>query len=82
MSVSSELGFTDLEIVTWGGYFVPVRTPIEVVDRLNAALVRALNETEVQMKFKNWGLEPAPTSARAFAAHTRSVGKPRTWGRT
>jgi tripartite-type tricarboxylate transporter receptor subunit TctC len=64
---ASELGFSELEIVTWGGYFVPARTPTNVVDRLNAALVRALNEPEVRTKFKNWGLEPGPTSTQAFA---------------
>jgi tripartite-type tricarboxylate transporter receptor subunit TctC len=65
---ASELGFRDLEIVTWGGYFVPARTPPKVADRLNAALVRVLNEPEVRTKFRTWGLEPAPTTVQAFAA--------------
>jgi len=63
---AAELGLTELEIVTWGGYFVPARTPNAVVARLNAALTRALNDPEVRAKFKNWGIEPAPSSVEEF----------------
>src|SRR5690349_305639 len=39
-----ESGYPDLEAVAWHGIFVPARTPPAIVDRLNSALVKALQD--------------------------------------
>lgn len=44
----------------WLGFFTPVGTPKPVVDRLNKALVSAMESPEVQVKIRELGLEYRP----------------------
>ena len=44
----------------WSGLWVPKGTPKEIVAKLNAAAVEALNDPAVQKQFENLGLQMPP----------------------
>jgi tripartite-type tricarboxylate transporter receptor subunit TctC len=63
-----EAGHPELEASNWAGLVVPVATPAPVVARLNAEVVRALRNPEVQEKLKGLGMQAAPGTPEQFAA--------------
>src|SRR6185436_9350873 len=48
------------EYVTWYGLFAPAATSKEIVAKLNAEVVRILQDKEVAQRFAREGAEPAP----------------------
>ena len=52
----AELGYPDVEAVTWVGIYAPGRTPREVVQRLNAEIARIIREPAVKAKLDQQGL--------------------------
>jgi tripartite-type tricarboxylate transporter receptor subunit TctC len=56
------------EIDTWWGLIAPAGTPRDVVARLNAAFVAALNAADVKARFTQLMAEPVATTPEAFAA--------------
>jgi tripartite-type tricarboxylate transporter receptor subunit TctC len=67
-----EAGVTGFESIGWFGIEVATGTPADVVARLNAAFVAALNSPEVAERFRSVGVEPDPTTPEQFAAFIRS----------
>lgn len=67
-----EQGVKDFEAYAWQGVAVPHGTPQPVVDRLNKALVSALNATPVKARFQTLGTEPLPGTAAEMARFARS----------
>jgi len=67
-----ELGYPELEATNWAGFVVPGATPPAVLARLNAELVRALRNPEVQEKLKVQGMYIAPSTPEEFAALLQS----------
>ena len=63
-----EQGLKGYETSGWFGIVAPAATPSEVVARLNAAVVAALNAPEVVQHIRTIGMEPAPTTPAEFAA--------------
>jgi len=61
------------------GLFAPAATPRNIVDKLNAAVVRFLSRADVQTKFFNAGMETAGGTPEQLAATVKSelirVGK-------
>jgi len=55
----AEAGLPGYNSVGWGGIFVPKGTPRPTIDRLNAALVKALAAPELKEQFAQQGSEPA-----------------------
>jgi tripartite-type tricarboxylate transporter receptor subunit TctC len=55
------------EIDTWWGLIAPAGTPRDVVSRLNAAFVGALNAPDVKTRFAQLMAEPVPGTPEAFA---------------
>jgi tripartite-type tricarboxylate transporter receptor subunit TctC len=55
------------EIDTWWGLIAPAGTPRDVVGKLNAAFVAALNAPDVKARFAQLMAEPVPTTPDAFA---------------
>ncbi len=53
-----ELGFPTLEADGWNGFFVPARTPREVIDRLHKETVAAVNHPETAKRLKEMGAQP------------------------
>lgn len=55
-------------IDTWWGLVAPAGTPKEVIAKLNAAFVAALNTPEAQARFAGLLAEPVPTTPEQFGA--------------
>jgi tripartite-type tricarboxylate transporter receptor subunit TctC len=54
---TDEAGLPGFHMTLWSGLWVPKRTPQEIVARLNAAVVEALNDPAVRKQLGNLGLE-------------------------
>ena len=57
---------------SWHGIFGPAGLPKPVVERLNAAFVKAINTPEVNAKLKGWGVNVVASSSPEFAAFVQS----------
>ena len=75
----SEVGLSGFESVGWFGLVAPAGTPPEIIARLNAAFVKALNDPTAAEKIRLLGAEPAPSSAAAFAQFIQSESAK--WGK-
>jgi len=64
----SESGLPGYVADNWYGYFAPAGTPAPVIARLNAALVKALNDPEVKAKLVAAGQDPAPSTPDEMGA--------------
>lgn len=58
----AESGYPGFEAINWYAFTAPQRTPPEVVQRLNAAIVTALNDPGVVAQLRKLGLDPAPST--------------------
>jgi tripartite-type tricarboxylate transporter receptor subunit TctC len=68
-----EAGYPALGNVTeWYGVVVPAATPQELVVKLNAAVVRALNSPDVLARIRGLGQYPAPSTTAQFAEFMRA----------
>lgn len=67
----TELGYKDIVVVEFLGWYAPARTPPELVRQLNAAVQEALATPEMQDVFARNGLLVLRHSPEAFAAHVR-----------
>ncbi len=66
----TELGYAGFERKSWTGLFVPAGTPKPIVDKLNAAVARAVREPEMVAWLAETGSEavtPNPEQFRNFA---------------
>jgi len=68
----AEAGFPGLEMTTWYGVFAPAGTPKEVVARLNAEIMKALQTPEVKTRIAGLAGEPGTLTIEQFAALNRS----------
>lgn len=68
----AELGYTGFESYGWGALFVPSKTPPEIVQRLEAEIIKALKNPEVVTKFRDAGFELGGTPQAQFAAQVKS----------
>lgn len=70
-----ELGYPGLDIAPVVGVGAPAKTPREIVNRLNAEVVKALRDPEVSAKLTGLGLEIIADSPEQFAAFLQSEAK-------
>jgi len=66
-----EVGYPEIEATNWSGLVVPAATPPSAISRLNAELVRALRDPEIQEKLNTYGMSPAPGTPEQFDALLR-----------
>jgi tripartite-type tricarboxylate transporter receptor subunit TctC len=64
----AEAGLPGYEVTGWNGLLAPANTPRPIVDKLNKAVVTALQSPEVQKLLAEQGLEPAGNSPEEFAS--------------
>ena len=67
----TEAGY-DVAVESWLGVFLPVKTPAETVNALNAALGEATRSRELTEGLANIGNEPAHQSPGEFAATVKA----------
>jgi tripartite-type tricarboxylate transporter receptor subunit TctC len=66
-----ELG-VDMVTGSWFGLFAPKGTPMAIVQKLNAAVVKALDDPQVNARLVAQGAEPVPMSVDEFSRFVRS----------
>ena len=68
----AEAGLPGYEAVQWFGLLAPVATPREIVSRLHAETVRALQAADVRNRLSADGADPVGSTPEEFAAFIRS----------
>jgi len=68
----AEAGVPGYEAVQWYGVLAPARTPGEIITRLHAGVVRALQNPEVRKRLNNDGAEAVGSSPAEFGAYIRA----------
>jgi tripartite-type tricarboxylate transporter receptor subunit TctC len=75
----AESGYPGFEAVGWIGIAAPARTPAPVLDKLNAEMVRILNQPDVKERLATLAFTPAAGTRDEFAAFIKSeIAK---WGK-
>lgn len=75
----AELGFPGYQATNWYGFIAPANTPKDIIDKLNKAIVTALNDPATKERLLNSGMEPDPTTPEAFMAFVKQEYE--TWGK-
>lgn len=65
----AESGLPDAAYHFWGGLFVPVKTPREIVNRLHAETTKALEQPSVRERLAKMATQPMPMSPDQFAKY-------------
>ena len=68
----AESGFPDYELVSWQGWFVPAKTPREIVNLLQREAAKALASKDVQDRLRLQGGEGVGSTQEHFEAYYRS----------
>ena len=68
----AEAGYAGVHSATWVGFFVPVKTPEAILDKLNAEINDAVRSAEAQQKLKAIGFDPMTQTLAEAAAYTRA----------
>jgi tripartite-type tricarboxylate transporter receptor subunit TctC len=63
---AEELGFKDLVIGHWSGLFAPKGTPADILDKMNAAVNKALKSPELRARLVPQGIDPQGGSREDF----------------
>jgi len=67
-----EAGFPELTLSGWNALYAPAGTPADIINRLNAATGRALENAEMRAKLGALGVDLAFGSPQELAAFTRA----------
>jgi tripartite-type tricarboxylate transporter receptor subunit TctC len=68
----AELGFPGMEDYTWVGFFVPAGTPHDVAQKLNEAVLRAVQAPDFRERLDAAGFEPTAAPLRETADYVRA----------
>ena len=72
----AECGYPGYEALAWHGVLAPAKTPISVINKLNAEIAKVLKDPEIQTKLTKDGLELIGGTPDEFSAYIKSeVGK-------
>ena len=66
LSTAVEQGFPDLQIAHWAGIHAPKGTPAAILDKLAAAVDKAMKEPATVDKLKGLGIEPVGGTRQEF----------------
>jgi tripartite-type tricarboxylate transporter receptor subunit TctC len=66
-----ELKLADVNDPAWYGLVVPAKTPKDIVDKIHAAAVKAVNNPAVREKLTQQGAEPIGNTPAQFAAQIK-----------
>jgi tripartite-type tricarboxylate transporter receptor subunit TctC len=62
----TEFGYKEFDDYTWFGFFAPAGTPPAVIEKLNAALNRAMESADIIEKFSQLGMASSRNSTTEF----------------
>ena len=68
----AEAGVPGFDVSSWFGFFVPVKTPAEIIAKLNADTNAALAHASVKPRFDDLGATPRGTTPAQLAAFLKS----------
>jgi tripartite-type tricarboxylate transporter receptor subunit TctC len=68
----AEAGVPGFDVSSWFGFFVPVKTPQEIIAKLNADTNAALAHASVKPRFDDLGATPRGTTPAQLAAFLKS----------
>ena len=66
-----ELGFPNMEMQGWNGFFAPAATPDDIVNKLEAGVKRAMQEPELRTRLLALGADPIGSTPAEFLAVLR-----------
>ena len=69
---TAEAGMRDFAVSGWYGLVAPAKTPKEIVDKVNAAALKALQDPKVIERLATGGSQPIGKGPAEFDAHIRS----------
>ncbi len=69
---TAEAGMPDLVVVTWYGLFAPAGVKPDIIDRVNAEIVKLMNAPETRSKLAQVGLDAATSTPAEFAKFVRA----------
>ncbi len=75
----AESGYPGFNATNWYAFVAPGKTPVPVLDRWNAELVKVLNADDVRSELNKHGLTPAPGTRDELAKFIDAESK--AWGR-
>jgi tripartite-type tricarboxylate transporter receptor subunit TctC len=67
-----EAGVKGFDATIWLGLLAPPKTPRDIVDKLNAAITKVLNEPDARKLMSSAGVDVATSTPEAFAALLKS----------
>jgi tripartite-type tricarboxylate transporter receptor subunit TctC len=69
-----EEGVPEVDTTNWTALFAPKATPQPIVDRLNAEVVKILNQPDVKERFAAGGVDTIPSTAAELDARIKREG--------
>ncbi|MDN3919533.1 Bug family tripartite tricarboxylate transporter substrate binding protein [Roseateles violae] len=75
----AESGYPGFNASNWYAFVAPAKTPVPVLERWNAELVKVLNAEDVKNELNKHGLTPAPGTREELASFIDAESK--SWGR-
>lgn len=75
LSTAVEQGFAELQIAHWAGIHAPKGTPPAILDKLAAAVDKAMKEPATVEKLKGLGIEPIGSTRAEFVKFTDAERK-------
>jgi tripartite-type tricarboxylate transporter receptor subunit TctC len=68
----SDLGFTGFDVSSWFAFFVPAKTPPEIVRKIHTDTVKVLQEPAMAAKIEQLGATVVASTPEELAAHLKS----------
>ncbi|MBI4190475.1 MAG: tripartite tricarboxylate transporter substrate binding protein [Betaproteobacteria bacterium] len=69
---TAEAGMPELVVITWYGLFAPAGVRSDIIERLNAEVVKLMNAPETKSKLAQVGLDAATSTPAGFAKFVRA----------
>jgi len=67
-AMSEVAGLENFEVIAWVAMFAPAGTPQAIIDRLNGAVVKALDKPNVRERIVSYAADVAPSSPQELAS--------------
>ncbi len=74
----AEAGFAGFDVSSWFGLMAPAKTPPAIIDKINAAVIKALAKPDVQKRLLDLGAVPQNMTPTEFSAFVQKEVD--TWG--